>query len=89
MDVAGLEIKFGKPLAYKKQEIAWITKEEEFGAGGKERSRGEKIEAKGMAGWVLFCNSPGSDKDLSNITYFGVKGFLVETGNEVELCIWG
>ena len=44
-----MEIKFGKPLAYKKQEIAWITKEEEFGAEDRKDPGGEKIEAKGMA----------------------------------------
>lgn len=50
-----MEIKFGKPVAYKKQEIAWITEEEEFGAEERKDPGEEKIEAKGMAeGWVLF-----------------------------------
>lgn len=71
-----MEIKFGKPLVYKKKEIAWITEEEEFGAEER-RDPGEKTEAKGMVrlGAVLW-DSQGSAKDLLNITRLGQRDFL-------------
>ena len=57
-DAAVLETKFWKPVAYKKQETAWLTEEEEFGAGGREiRRKGEKREAKEMVEARVLCDA--------------------------------